>query len=85
MNAPLLFRVAPPSRRCIRRHRGPTTLELPTRLFGVQWLNAGGMLEFYLPISLLIVVLYRHRRNFGVANTRDFLGSCEDIATELGI
>jgi hypothetical protein len=55
------------------------------RLFDVQWLNAEGMLEFYLPNSLLIVVLYRHPRNFGVANTRNFLGSCEDIATELGM
>jgi hypothetical protein len=55
------------------------------RLFDVQWLNSEGMLEFYLPNSLLIVVLYRLPRNFGVANTRNFLGSREDIATKLGI
>jgi hypothetical protein len=54
-------------------------------LFDIQWLNADGMLEFYLPNSLLTVLLYRHPPNFGVANTRNFLGSCEDFTTELGM
>jgi hypothetical protein len=54
-------------------------------LFGVQWLNADPPLEFYLPNSLLTVVLYRHPPDFGVANTGSFLGSCEDFTRELGM
>jgi hypothetical protein len=55
------------------------------RLFDVQWINPEGMLEFYLLNSLLIVVLYRHPLNFGVANTRNFGGAVKTFATELGI
>jgi hypothetical protein len=54
-------------------------------LFDAQWINLDGTLEFYLPNSLLTVVPYRHSPNFGVANTRNFLESCEDFITGLGM
>jgi hypothetical protein len=54
-------------------------------IFDVQWLNSDDMLEFHLPNSLLTVALYRHPPNFGVANTGNSLGSCEDFTTELGM
>jgi hypothetical protein len=54
-------------------------------LFDVQWPNTDRALEFYLPNSLLTVVLYHHPPDFGVANTGNFLGSCEDFTKELGL